>query len=180
MRRAPLRFLVLLAVAGAACGQKIGDPCQVSSDCSQDGSRVCDTFSPGGFCTIEGCDYGTCPDEAVCVRFFPGVENARACDAGNPCDFDEVCTVANRCAPQTVELRRCMPTCGGHGDCRPEYECRDLELMRMHGGEPVPDPAGGGEVPDTPFCAARRSCVTNADCMTGQVCDRATRVCLPG
>ena len=47
-----------------------------------------------------------------------------------------------------------MKTCDGGGDCRDGYECRDLELMKEHGGEPVSPP---GEPPaENPqaFCAA--------------------------
>jgi hypothetical protein len=172
---------LVLLFAASACGQKIGDACNVSSECSTDASRVCDTFSPGGYCTIAGCDFGTCPDEAVCVRFFPAVENAAQCGEGLPaCAIDEVCTVGGQCAPRSIELRFCMLACGSDGDCRPEYECRNRELMTIHGGEPVPDPRAGGAPLDRSFCAARRPCMTNDDCDQGDLCDRATRVCLPG
>ena len=42
----------------------------------------CDTSSPDGqgYCTIEGCDWNTCPSEAVCIRFFTPV-------------LDEACTI---------------------------------------------------------------------------------------
>jgi hypothetical protein len=33
-----------------------------------------------------------------------------------------------------------MRTCEDSGDCRDGYECRNEELMRQHGGEPVPPP----------------------------------------
>ena len=33
-----------------------------------------------------------------------------------------------------------MKTCGDAGDCREQYECRDLALMMEHGGEPVLPP----------------------------------------
>jgi hypothetical protein len=178
--RIPGVLALLLLLAASACGQKIGDACAVSSDCSTDASRVCDTFSPGGYCTIAGCDFGTCPDESICVRFFPALESAAECGPGLPdCAVDEICTVAGQCAPRSIELRFCMLTCGGDGDCRPEYECRTRELMQMHGGEPVPDPSSDGTPPDRSFCASRRPCVTNDDCEGGDLCDRATRVCLP-
>jgi hypothetical protein len=168
-----LRLAVLiLVVVAAACGHKIGDSCNVSSDCAQDGSRVCDTFSPGGHCTIQGCDFGTCPDEAVCVRFFPALENARPCASQTECLSDEFCTVSGQCAPRSIEQRFCMLACDDGGDCRTGYECRDRVLMQAHGGEPVPDPRlASAELPSTRFCGPRRPCVTNNDCGTNELCD---------
>lgn len=170
---------ILLAVVG--CGHKIGDSCTVSSDCAQDGTRVCDTFSPGGSCTIAGCDFGTCPEEAVCVRFFPALDNARACAAQEPkCDPDEICTIDKKCAPRSIELRFCMLSCSSESDCRSGYECRDADLMRRHGGEPVPNPAAAtSELPNTPFCASRRPCANQSECDVDEICDINTRICLP-
>lgn len=197
--------LAILAVFVAACGHKIGDSCSVSSDCAQDGTRVCDTYSPnGGYCTVQGCDYGTCPDEAVCVRFFPALDvgapctsqddcvsdevcsevsrrcvpRAVACSNQSDCSPDDVCTVGGRCAPRSIEQRFCMLSCSSDGDCRDGYECRAKELMQLHGGEPVPDPHGDSAVvPDQPFCAGKRSCTTDFDCPMGEGCQRDSHVC---
>jgi hypothetical protein len=159
-----LRTLLLagLVVLAAACGQEIGDSCTLSTDCSSQGDRICDSNSPGGYCTVIGCDVGTCPDEAVCVRFFPVVSSNRPCDPAtedrttNECTSDEVCTLSGSCAPRTAEVRFCMRSCESNGDCRDEYECRDQELMELHGGEPVPNPGDpiGSNVGDR-FCAAK-------------------------
>jgi hypothetical protein len=177
MRRAALLVLVVLA---AACGQKIGDSCNVSSDCAQDGTRVCDTFSPGGHCTIQGCDFGTCPSEAVCVRFFPALENAPPCRVQQDCTSYEICTVAGQCAPRSIEQRFCMLMCDDTGDCRTGYECRDRDLMQRHGGEPVPDPRlDSAEAPTDRFCGPRRNCAIQSDCGPDEVCDFQTRFCLP-
>lgn len=182
MPRPLVLVLAVLAVAAGACGHKIGDACSISADCAQDGSRVCDTFSlPGGSCTIEGCDFGTCPDEAVCIRFFPALENAATCSKQEDCAVDEVCTLGGQCAPRSIEVRFCMLECSGNDDCRDGYECRDRDLMKSHGGEPVPDPtADTAEPPLTRFCAPQRSCTTDNDCIGGQKCDIRTRVCVSG
>lgn len=166
------RFHLLLALAlVSACAKKIGDSCKLPSDCDPDGNRVCELNSPDGYCTIPGCDFGTCPSEAVCVRFFPGLDNAPPCAAQKDCDFDQICTVANVCAPRASELRFCMLTCGNDGDCRDGYECRTLELMKEHGGEPVPDPSSPTATPpDVPFCAQRRPCVTSTQCAVDETC----------
>jgi hypothetical protein len=152
----------------AACGHKIGDSCDQGSDCAQDGTRVCDISSPDGYCTKIGCDFGTCPDEAVCVRFFPGLNSDRPCDptsTTNTCGIDEVCTVAEVCAPRSIEQRYCMLMCDSGSDCRKGYECRTQEIMKIHGGEPVPDPeASSPVVPEIPFCAAAPPCLLDSDC----------------
>jgi hypothetical protein len=179
-------LLAVLAAGLGACSPKIGDSCNTSADCSQDNSRVCDTFSPDGYCTINGCDFGTCPSEAVCVQFFPALENATAClgTDGNPnqdlCLSSEFCTVGGQCAPRSIEQRFCMATCESDGDCRDGYECRTHALQVRHGGQPVADPnATTIVIPDTSFCAGRRNCTSNADCETGERCNPFIGACEP-
>ncbi len=151
--------LFVLLTLSSGCGDKIGDSCSRSTDCSSTGERVCDTISPDGYCTIAGCDFGTCPDESICVRFFGGViDESLPCDprtedrTTDDCSPDDLCTLAGYCVPRTAERRFCMLTCSSDSDCRNKYECRTEELMRIHGGEPVPN---AGEVLDNiqAFCA---------------------------
>lgn len=144
-------WVMLLGVAAAGCGSEIGDECIVSSDCSPNGDRQCDSSSKGGYCTIQGCDVGTCPEEATCVRFFTGSFSNRPCDpqtenlTTDDCSFDETCSIANtaatnsagNCVPRSSEIRFCMRTCESESDCRDGYECRDFQRMREHGGESV-------------------------------------------
>jgi hypothetical protein len=200
MTRARLRpgllGLLALVIISAACGQKIGDSCSIASDCSSNNSRVCDAFSRGGYCTIQGCDFNTCPQEAVCIRFFPTVvgrssctdqtqcfaseacTNAglcvpadSACENQGECATDEFCTIAGACAPRSIEQRFCMLACSSNDDCREGYECRTLALMKQHGGEPVPDPnASTAQVPDKPFCAPLRPCSQDPNCDSGEHC----------
>lgn len=160
---ARLVFLSAFAIFCAACGSEIGDSCAVSSDCDPNGTRQCDRSSVDGYCTIAGCDYNTCPDEAVCVRFFvgsfdnetcdPTTEDLPSSDGTDDCSLDELCTLAGTCVPHSAEVRYCMRRCSSGGDCRGGYECRTEDLMIEHGGEPVLAP---GEVPDGDpqrFCA---------------------------
>ncbi len=173
--------MIFAAAASAACGHKIGDSCSISSDCSPTGDRICDTSSkPGGYCTIQGCDFDTCPGEATCVRFFPASDLTKSCTMPTDCSLDEVCT-NGRCALRSTEVRYCMLKCGGHGDCRGGYECRNEERQIAHGGEPVPDPATG--TPNTqPFCAQAKGCALDSDCDLGDTCDvtRKPPSCTPG
>ncbi len=158
-----LRFSLLLAVivASAACGKDIGDACIVSSDCDPNGQRQCDLASPAGYCTIQGCDYATCPSEAACIRFFTGSFANLTCDpttedvTENNCSVDEFCALAGHCVPRSSELRFCMKTCNDNSDCRSGYECRTLELMKSHGGEPVLAPGVVIDDKTAPkFCAS--------------------------
>jgi hypothetical protein len=100
-----------------------------------------------------GCDYSTCPEESACIRFFSGSFANKLCDEGEGCSLDELCDLNNRCVPRTAETRYCMRTCDSNDDCRDGYECRDLDLMRKHGGEPVLAP--GVEIDESApkFCA---------------------------
>jgi hypothetical protein len=108
-----------------ACGRKIGDECKTQFDCNEeDDTKTCDISQPGGYCTIEGCDETSCPEEAVCVRFYPAEEFLTdRCDS-SPCAAHEVCLPSGLCAPRSSEHRRCLLRCDNNGDCRDEYECR--------------------------------------------------------
>jgi hypothetical protein len=154
-----MRFPVLCAFAIAVtatsgCGKEIGDSCVVSSDCSPNGDRQCDNSQKEGYCTIMGCDFSTCPEEAVCVRFFTGGFSNRTCESSpDDCSLDELCDINKRCVPESSEIRYCMKTCESNDDCRDGYECRDLKLMREHGGEPVLAPGVPIDKNAPKFCA---------------------------
>ena len=166
----PALLIVTAAALAAGCGSEIGDACISSTDCAQDGTRICDLQSTGGYCTVPACDYGTCPSEAVCVRFFTGTFSNRTCDPVNEdktsdmCTPDEVCALDGHCVNRSSEVRYCMRTCGSNSDCRSGYECRDEATMKMDGGEPVPaedqrlcgdtqDPKTDGCTPIQSFCS---------------------------
>lgn len=150
-------FVALVAVG---CGKEIGDECIIASDCSPNGDRQCDTSSAGGYCTVQGCDYNTCPEEAVCIRFFTGHFENRCCgDDCDPatkvtCSLDELCSLEGHCVPRSAEIRYCMRRCDSNDDCRDGYECRDLELMKAYGGEPVLAPGATIDPNGPKFCAA--------------------------
>ncbi|HET7501284.1 MAG TPA: hypothetical protein VFK02_09790 [Kofleriaceae bacterium] len=161
----------LLGAAG--CGKEIGDACSFSSDCSPNGDRVCIDQTPAGgdgYCTVAGCDFSTCPGESVCVQFFTGNFANKPCDPDqdpparpdptiectpdtNCCSFDEVCALAGYCVPTSSEIRFCMRSCSSDGDCRDGYECRDLDKMIEHGGQPVLEPGAKLDENVPRFCA---------------------------
>jgi hypothetical protein len=164
--RPPMRLLIVLAlvaITGIGCGKEIGDACIVATDCDPSGVRMCDP-PPGskeGYCTIQGCDYNTCPEEATCVRFFTGeIENTTCVFETEgketfDCSLDELCDLNDHCVPRASEVRYCMRKCDNNGDCRDGYECRTLELMMAHGGEPVLAPGVPVDNSAPKFCAAK-------------------------
>jgi len=156
-----MRFVVTVALGllAAGCGKEIGDACVVASDCDPNGARQCDVLDKQGYCTIQGCDYDTCPSEAACVRFFTGSFANRTCDPAtenkttDACSLDELCALDGHCVARSSELRFCMKTCGSDGDCRDGYECRTLDKMKAHGGEPVLAPGLLVDDSSPKFCA---------------------------
>lgn len=163
MRTAITVALVVAASLAAGCGKEIGDECIDGNDCSNDGDRICDVSSEAGYCTIQGCDYNTCPEEAACIRFFSGNFSNRPCDpltenaTTDDCSLDELCSLVGRCVPRSSEVRYCMRQCSDDSDCREGYECRGLGLQIEHGGEPVLAPGTPLDSRAPKFCASRPS-----------------------
>ncbi|MCS6912890.1 MAG: hypothetical protein RMK29_05230 [Myxococcales bacterium] len=176
----PLRLVAVLlgCLCAPACSRVIGDACTQNVDCSIAGDRFCDIASPDGYCTIEGCDHDTCPDGAVCVRFFTLMRGAPGCDPrtarllradcppndasccrpgdGLCCAPGELCLCSDAdcrrayCASETSERRWCMRPCNDHGQCRQGYVC----MYTGHSGaELVPRPGQTEAVAPVGFCA---------------------------
>lgn len=146
-----LSGIVLLGILGvfcqSGCSRTIGDACKNNVECSALGDRYCDVASPGGYCTVEGCDQTSCPDSAVCVRFFSLQKGRQSCDAtkvirpdcsggdcckpgdvgccklGERCLCDEKGCTSGYCASEASERRYCMKPCDGDGDCRAGFQC---------------------------------------------------------
>ena len=138
--------LALLSVAG--CGHNVGDSCRVNVDCDPLGQRVCDISAPGGYCTIEGCDSTSCPDEAVCVRFFQPIP-------GRPCT-PGVGGVGGGAA--CLPSERCLCDCV---DSKNPDACVLLSLV------PAPLDAGVGAAPIlrcVPGAPATRACASDDEC----------------
>jgi hypothetical protein len=109
-----LMLLALLATVAVGCKPKIGDDCQISTDCSAAGDRLCDITAPGGYCTVYNCEPGACPeDESLCVLF--GAERSPLPECKDPQ------------APSPYARTFCMATCESDSDCRDGYTCGDLK-----------------------------------------------------
>jgi hypothetical protein len=109
-RRLALRFSMLCALAAAGCQPHIGGQCALSTDCSIDGSRQCDTSQPGGYCTIFNCSGDTCGTGAACLLFNPQVPG---------CPYDDYRS------PARTARSQCMQVCNTNNDCRGGYICVD-------------------------------------------------------
>jgi hypothetical protein len=103
------KFIVLFALSAAACTPKIGDKCVLSTDCSQQGDRQCDTSMPDGYCTVYNCGPNGCPDYAACYLFHPEVQG---------CDYNDR-------EPSRTSKSFCMAGCKTSSDCREGYVCAD-------------------------------------------------------
>ena len=126
-----LALLALFALLAPACGKEIGDSCATNVDCEQDGTRDCDLSQPGGYCTVNGCDEKSCPSEAVCIRIFPYESPGAPCGNDAECASTELCLPdlpAGSCVPRVSERRYCERKCGGNGDCRGGYVCREAGI----------------------------------------------------
>jgi len=89
-----VRFLVFFVLL-FACGREIGDDCSRNSDCGSGTGYMCDLSKPGGYCTISPCIEGTCPSEAVCVKFSPDDSYCmRQCHDDFDCRKGYVCVKA--------------------------------------------------------------------------------------
>jgi hypothetical protein len=92
-----------LSAAATGCTPKIGDKCVLSTDCSQQGTLLCDTSQPGGYCTQLNCTSGSCPNNAVCVEFQSAVPG---------------CMYQDYASPSRTGRSFCMAQCNGNSDCR--------------------------------------------------------------
>ncbi len=113
------RLYCLLAFAGVilsaamllmGCTPNVGDHCALNTDCSLQGTLVCDNSQPNGYCTSFNCAPNTCPAGAACVMLYSAVPG---------CPYD------GYSAPSRTQRTLCMKICGQNSDCRTGegYEC---------------------------------------------------------
>jgi hypothetical protein len=104
--------LLGLSFALAGCSPHIGAKCNTNTDCSLQGTLVCDTSQPDGYCTSFNCAPDTCQNEAACVLLDPAVPGCAYDDYNSP----------NRTARSI-----CLQQCHKNSDCRQSegYICAD-------------------------------------------------------
>ncbi|HEX2675340.1 MAG TPA: hypothetical protein VHM19_01840 [Polyangiales bacterium] len=137
-RAKPFVLLSLLVLPWAAlgCAPEIGDECGTALDCSASATRICDRTQPHGYCTLQGCEKGACPAEAVCVKFSPSSER--------------------------LATTYCMYKCDDSGDCREDQGYKCLRAMPASMSKPDPYHVFGDGIeaevlgnPNQKFCAVR-------------------------
>ena len=138
----PVRVVAALAVLAlscvlAGCTPHIGDHCNLNTDCSLQGTRVCDNSQPNGYCTQFNCGPNTCPDNAACVAIYSAVPG---------CPYDGYQT------PARTARSMCLANCAQNSDCRTGegYTCVD----------PTQAPLSGVVIDDN---QNKRVCVVVAD-----------------
>ncbi len=135
LMRPVLVIALLAAVVATGCAPVIGDSCSTSVNCSVNGDRICDNAQPNGYCTIQGCEADTCPDNGVCVRFRP--------------------------TPSRLAQAWCMKVCEQDSDCREQdgYSCvsaEDLGNFEVEPGNDLPIATTiDVDQPNRTFCAAQ-------------------------
>ncbi|HEY4120410.1 MAG TPA: hypothetical protein VGM56_21240 [Byssovorax sp.] len=146
-------FVVLSGAFALGCTPAIGDSCELSTDCSQLGDRLCDTTEPSGYCTIFNCEPDTCPD-SVCVGFN--------------FQLDPTCGTADDGKWGRFERTFCMAPCTSISDCRTDegYTCI------------VPASRNGRIVDQNPV--AQAVCATNSVLPPAPLASSIPGVCEPG
>lgn len=114
---APAFAAAAMAAAGAlatGCTPQIGDHCYLNTDCSLQGTLVCDNAAPNGYCTSFNCSPNTCQGQgpAACVMLYPEVPG---------------CPYNGYRAPTRTNRTLCLKSCNSNSDCRTGegYECAD-------------------------------------------------------
>jgi hypothetical protein len=108
----PAAALLAAGLLLGGCTPHIGDHCQLNTDCSIDGTRVCDNSQPNGYCTTFNCTPDSCLDNAVCVMVYANVPG---------------CPYNDYQAPSRTHTTLCLKSCNQDSDCRTSegYVCRN-------------------------------------------------------
>jgi hypothetical protein len=174
-----LRLLIVTAaLVGlsvlSACSRTIGDACASNVECSPLGDRFCDLASPGGYCTVEGCAFDSCPDSAACVRFFSLKKGQARCAVGkaprSDCDKASTLDKESCCVPGSADCcaigEQCL--CDSE-ECGLQSSQRQEQLAGMMTPS-VAAPLGycASETSERRWCM--KGCDDDGDCRDGYAC----------
>ena len=155
----------------------IGAPCQVDADCKDPGAFCYPdnvngnaTGFLGGYCLINGCEPGECPQGSKCEAIYADGSGAcmATCAESADCRDDE----GYACYEQGI----CFPGCADWLPCPSGYACGEQGFC-------VPD-CSPGECPQGLVCDTESGeCVdppcTPGSCPGGLVCNETTGSCIP-
>lgn len=162
----------------ATTGQSpIGGACSVDADCKDPGADCYPASVNGqptgflnGYCLINGCQPGQCPEGSVCEVIY--ADGSAACMA--TCDETPACrdTEGYACYEQGI----CFPGCADWIPCPTGYACGDKGFC-------VPDcspgDCTGGLVCDVESGECVDPPCTPGSCPNGLVCSEASGKCIP-
>jgi hypothetical protein len=115
--------LIAVCALGAGltgCTPHIGAKCTLNTDCSLQGTLVCDTSEPDGYCTLFNCVADSCQNQAACVMLNPSVPG---------CPYDDYDS------PARTGRTMCLEQCHKDSDCRTNdgYVCADPRQAPWNG-----------------------------------------------
>ncbi|MBK8995472.1 MAG: hypothetical protein IPM35_06965 [Myxococcales bacterium] len=138
---------------GPAAGS-IGAPCTGAGDCTGGACITEDQGWPNGYCAVEGCSAGSCPDGSDCFEMTSGKTFCL-----KTCGDSSECASAYACHPTAGA---CVPGCTGDSECESTEVCNPKTLNC----EPKPcttGSCGSGLVCDT----ASGKCIPDAGSSPG-------------
>jgi hypothetical protein len=87
----------------AGCTPHVGDHCVLNTDCSLQGTLVCDNSANNGYCTEFNCIPDSCQPYSVCTMFYSTVPG---------------CPYNGYQSPSRTSRTLCLKACATDGDCR--------------------------------------------------------------
>ncbi|HEY6559728.1 MAG TPA: hypothetical protein VI072_20740 [Polyangiaceae bacterium] len=145
---------LLVSLVFVACKPEIGDECELSTDCSATGDRLCDLTQPGGYCTMFNCEPGSCPEEAVCIGYGNVLASAPACQDPQ--------------ASRRLQRTFCLKSCDSDDDCRGGYDCVDMKRYGERGVVVVERAGKSGKVCAVPISSEQPDLDRASDVCTGR------------
>lgn len=136
----------------------IGSACLEPSDCQ--GPAVCEALTPVGYCSLQGCEDGLCPEGASCAKLDGVYRCLRACAEVGECAGgqagDQTCQTLKDPEKKPVDV--CVPGLGDvkiGGACVNNIECAsaDCEIL------------GAGRCSQT-----KKPCDHESDCLGAEFC----------
>jgi hypothetical protein len=173
-----------------------GAPCSTDEDCLFDGRCwvLADGFR-GGYCTIEGCQAGTCPEGSACFEFADQVKRCvDTCTDNVECRLGEgyVCDVDSTCWPDPGTVEPGGP-CNDYDDCMGGTNALCIGQAGFLDGyciimdcSPIcPDGSECRPIFAEESTGCVPTCGSDLDCRAGYVCNDEPdsawdKVCMPG
>jgi hypothetical protein len=115
-----LSLVTVCALVLTGCSPHIGAKCTLNTDCSLQGTLVCDTSEPDGYCTLFNCLPDSCQNKAACVMLSPSIPG---------CPYDDYQS------PARTGRTMCLEQCHKDSDCRTSdgYICADPQQPPWNG-----------------------------------------------